>query len=197
MPQLMVKQLKVALVVIACLAIGATTASADVTRACEGSLIVSVGPPASGLGTGADDEIATLRGVGACANSAWANRCRERARDFIDECRQALWANRFTHPLPSACSSLVGTRTGARLKYHRTFSYSKPDAVFFRVLNSACCRLRPNDSSVTAKVHGVIWGGKKCGAKQEGFPRDYVTRYVMAPTVGIDCNHWRQQGICG
>jgi hypothetical protein len=175
----------------------AIDAAADVTRACEGDLLVSVGPPASGLGSAVSETIARLRGVGACANSAWANRCRERARDFIDECRQDLWGNRFTHPLPASCRSLVGGRTGARLTYNRAFAYANPDAVFFRVVHTACCRLRPNDSSVTAKVHGAIWGGKKCGAKQQGFPYEYRTNYTMAPAVGIDCNHWRQQGICG
>ncbi len=173
------------------------TVSADTTRACEGNLIVSVGPPANGLGTGADDEIGRLRGVGACANGAWDNRCRERARNFIDECRQAMWDNRFTHPLPQSCRSLIGGHTGARLTYARSFSFDKPDAIFFRALNSACCRLRPNDGSATIKLHGYIWGGKKCGAKQDGWPNEYRTHYIMHPGFGVDCNHWRQQGVCG
>lgn len=166
-------------------------ARADTTRICKGSIEVNV--LASPQHAASNEYIARLEGRGACANGAWANRCRERAREFIDDCRSALWNNRFTHPLVQACRSGTDSRPGARLWWEGVASFPDSDAIFRRVVHSACCRQKPNASTVTVVVHGSIWGGEKCGSRI-GIGQ-YHTDYKMAGPFGIDCNHYAK-GIC-
>jgi hypothetical protein len=168
-----------------------SVAHADVTRICKASIEVRV--LASPQHNWSNEYIARLEGRGACANSVWANRCRERARDAIDDCRKALWDNRFTNAIPAACRSGTDTRPGARLTWDGIATFPQSDRIFSRVIHSACCRQKPNASAVTVEVHGTIWGGEKCGSRV-GIGH-YQSDYKMAGPFGIDCNYWAK-GIC-
>lgn len=167
----------------------ALPATADILRSCSADIRVFQNDRET-------EQIARLTAQGPCDSKLYADRCRERARVELDECLDTVWDDhRFDDTLPSHCRDMTTNRRGARMEWEGIRIYDKPKTLFHDIIHTACCVQSPNESSVTVRVGGSIWGGPGC-AKSIGGGQTQSDFTLVSP-FGIACHHWRDnEGIC-
>jgi len=111
---------------------------ADIMRGCSASLYVRASGEAMTL--------ASIEGRGVCKNKVQANDCRVSAHKKIEICLKALWRVRQQNAMPFECSSIGGSREGAKLTWQGIYPIGEPNRLSARMAYAACCKLKPNSA---------------------------------------------------
>lgn len=172
---------------------GVSNAKADISRSCDASVAIMVldnNPNAYRI-------LGSIEGRASCKNLQ-PNVCRSQARAQINVCLQSVWDNRHADLIPSACKTLANgsSRPGARLDYDGIIPIEQDQRLTARAAFVACCVLRPNAKNLTVFFGGAIVGDEKCGSIKTG-PNRYQSDYTFTNNYEMNCEGWREKGICG
>lgn len=140
-----------------------TVATADIRRSCSGTIEI--------IGS---DVIAKVNGEGTCARKAKANQCRERARQAIVGCANALWAGRNKDKIPDACKVGRGAATVV-LQWNQIMLIPRGNSLRDRVRWNKCCKERNSNGS--APISLSVSGDKGCFSLQA----------IGFGVIGFDC----------
>ena len=164
------------------------TSMADITRSCKTDVIMGIGNSQGWKVLG------RIAGQGRCEGKSKANTCRERARDAIVGCIDAMWRDRFKNAIAPECNTLASGRTGAKLTWDSIFLIQEPNRITARIAYWACCTKLPNAPTIEAGIGGAIIGDKGCAASKIG--KNLYQSDWGKPPYNIPCSEWREKGIC-
>jgi hypothetical protein len=178
------------LLLAAALGLAAAPALADTTRTCRAHVKAFTGNKS--------EIIATIEGVGHCANKHHANDCRIRARKAIEACIAALKPAGTENALPLECRSYAGGgRPYAALTYEGILTIANAQNYLNRLAHSACCRLAPSKDAVTLSVNASKWGKNHCAGDRIGKDHYQDDNVFVHGPLNFDCKKRRAQGVCG
>jgi hypothetical protein len=151
---------------------------AEIMRGCSASLYVKA--------SGAVMTLASIEGRGVCKNKVQANDCRVSAHKKIEICLKSLWRVRQKNEMPFECSSIGGSREGAKLTWDGIYPIAEPNRLSARMAYAACCKLKPNSTQLQLITASKYSGDSGCGA-----PGTFEY-----PKYDMNCEAWRSQGLC-
>jgi hypothetical protein len=163
--------------------------SKDITRSCETGVRLLV---ASG-GSNNVLILGDIIGQGKCSSIS-PNKCRERGKEQVQKCIEAMWRERHNNVMAPECKTRVSGRTGAELVWGGIYLIREPARLTARMAYAACCIMRPSAGQLKLRVGGAIVGDKKCGGTKTG-KEQYQTDWSKPP-YDMDCSAWRARGIC-
>ncbi len=173
----------------------AQSASSDIVRGCPARIDVRNLPAGS---FSSSVLIMELDASGTCSGLSTANNCRVLARLALLECIDALWAERNTHQIPSACQPDFDDSNRVNWTRFPGIYATLPgggDSWIDRVRHEACCN-SAQVGEVTVSIEWSIYGGIGCsGRPTDNFASPDIGS--MHPSYTIDCTRQRARGICG
>lgn len=170
---------------------GAAPATAEIFRGCRG--YITIAAERAGV-----MRLAELDTSGFCDRAANATRCRERARNRITSCAEALVNDMEGSALPPQCQQIRLSDTRVNWFYWGgvdDIAYpSETPSGYDRVARHACCW--PDAQMAVAQVsfEAVSTGDRGC------YRRDRVigTTFIgLPPTLDVNCAAEVARGICG
>ncbi len=169
----------------------AAPATAEIFRGCRGWITIAAG--SAGVMT-----LAELDTSGFCERVANATQCRERARNRITSCAQALVNDMDGSALPQECQQIRRSDTRVNWFYWGGVDDipwpSAPPSGYDRVARHACCRPETTMEVVTIGFRAHSAGERGCYRRQ----RLIGTTFVGPPAeLEVNCAAEVARGICG